>query len=262
MTTDNRCFANLFELVEDETGQFIPKQCSRKHKEGSNFCKIHGAVDGKRDIKASNYHGCDIVHEFNWQKNGSIETGPTYVFEKYKDKLISKFNQSRDSAASGNESDNSAPPIEVSGTKDFILRVGDGDHFRSSSSKCIWGIDSTEAQAKWFISNVTNGDRLWFVQSNSKGKIIAVATFKKKEKRVLGPLIPITQTNEDLGWTKTNGCWDTEVHYDNLYNLTSINLNSEIKGPRPIRLYNQKCQVNLPKEYEQIVRYSTISRNM
>jgi hypothetical protein len=39
MTTDNRCFVNLFELVEDETGQFIAKQCSRKHKEGSKFCK-------------------------------------------------------------------------------------------------------------------------------------------------------------------------------------------------------------------------------
>lgn len=256
--TNNCCFANLFELVKNDRGEFIPKQCAWKHKEGSKFCKKHGEVSGKYDKSASKYYGHDIVYEFKWQKNGSIETGPTYVFDKYKDKLMAKFNQSCGSEGSRNESDDSC--LEVSGIKDFILRVSDGVNFTNSSSKCIWGINSKDNVARWFKSNVKNGDRLWFVQSKSYGKIIAVATYKNSIERVIGPLISMTLTNEELGWT--NGSWDTEVHYDNLYNLTSSNLNSQIIGPRSIRLYNQKCQVDLPTEYDRIVRYSTITQNM
>jgi hypothetical protein len=69
-------------------------------------------------------------------------------------------------------------------------------------------------------------------------------------------------TNVELGWNKTEGDWDTEVHYKDLYNLTKCNLISEIKGAASIRLYNDKCKVNLITEYPQIIRYSKVTNSM
>ena len=81
-------------------------------------------------------------------------------------------------------------------------------------------------------------------------------------KRVIGPIIDLTLTNKELGWDKTEGEWDTEVHYKDLYNLTDLHLLSEIKGPVGIRPYNEKCKVNLVAEYQNIVRYSKVSQCM
>ena len=52
-----------------------------------------------------------------------------------------------------------------------------------------------------------------------------------------------------------DGEWDTEIHYKNLYNLTNFDLITGIKGATTIRKYNEKCRVNLPTEYPNIVRY-------
>jgi hypothetical protein len=142
----------------------------------------------------------------------------------------------------------------------WLLRIGDGKHFISSSSKGIWGITSSVTCIKGFLSRVKEGDFLWFVKSG--GQIIAVATFEYTQKRELGPLIQLTPSNEELGWIKTSGMWDTQVHFKNLYNLNKCEFYSEIKGPLTIRLYNDKCKVNLPKEYINIVRYSNITNSM
>ncbi len=142
----------------------------------------------------------------------------------------------------------------------WILRVGDGDHFWSSSIKNIWGIDSNnKSNTQVFINTVKSGDLLWFVQSNSKGKLIAVATFTEMKNRETGPLIALTLTNEELGWVKTKGNWDIEVHYKNLYDLRLCDLLSEIQSPKVIRKYNEKCKVNLPLEYPYIVKYSKVT---
>jgi hypothetical protein len=141
----------------------------------------------------------------------------------------------------------------------FILRVGDGLHFKSSSSRHIWGINSKTPFGKWFVKTARKGDLLWFVQSKTNGKLIAVATFVGNKDRVLGPLLALTPTNEELGWTKQKGKWDTELHYENLYNLSECELYSEIKGASTIRLYSDKCKVNLPNEYPYIVRYSKVA---
>ena len=69
-------------------------------------------------------------------------------------------------------------------------------------------------------------------------------------KRIVGPLLNFTLTNKELGWTETEGNWDTEVHYTDLYNLSDCELYSDIKAACSIRLYNDKCKVNLPIEYE------------
>jgi len=144
----------------------------------------------------------------------------------------------------------------------FLLYIGDGVHFNATSSKSIWGITSKHSFAKGFLTTAREGDLLWFVKSKTNGQLVAVATFTGTNKRILGPLIELTLTNSELGWDKSEGEWDTEVHYKDLYNLTHCNLISEIKGAAGIRLYNDKCKVNLITEYPQIVRYSKVTNSM
>lgn len=145
----------------------------------------------------------------------------------------------------------------------FILRIGDGVHFNASSSKSIWGINAKVIACKWFKSTVKAGDVLWFVKSKSKGQIVAMATFTETRERIIGPIIDLTLTNKELGWDKTDGEWDTEVHYKDLYNLTKFNLYTAIKSPLTIREYNrEKCKVDLPEEYPRIVRYSNTTNSM
>ena len=146
--------------------------------------------------------------------------------------------------------------------EDWLLRIGNGVHFNASSSKSIWGINTTTPPlGKYFMSNVKEGDRLWFVTSKSKGQIVAVSTFMCTKERVLGPLLDLTATNKELGWTVDEGDWNTEVHYKDLYNLTEYKMLSEIKCPSTIRRYDEKCKVNLPVEYPYIVRYCKPTSN-
>jgi len=144
----------------------------------------------------------------------------------------------------------------------FLLRIGDGDHFVSSSSHQLWGINSQTIFGKGFLRMARKGDLLWFVQSASKGQVIAVATFKGIQPRVLGPIINITPTNEELGWTKQLGEWDIEVHYKRLYDLRDSALHTEIKGAATIRLANDKCKINLPANYTTIVQTLTPTKEM
>jgi predicted secreted protein len=150
-------------------------------------------------------------------------------------------------------------------TTDWILRVGDGYNLIRSSRHKIWGIQTTTSpHGKYFIANVQPGDRLWFVKSKSNGKILAVATYRSHNKREFGPLINLSMTNDELGWTNEDTNWtsDCEVHYSDLYNLSNCELLTHIKGPTTIRKYDEKCRVNLPLEYGYIVRYSKISFEM
>ena len=144
----------------------------------------------------------------------------------------------------------------------FLLRIGNGIHFNASSSKSTWGINSKCAGEKGFMSTAKEGDLLWFVKSKTNGQLVAVATFTGIKKRILGPLLALTSTDEELGWDKTQGEWDIEIHYKNLYNLTHCSLFSEIKSPLVIRSYNIKCKVNLIDEYPHIVRYLKITTCM
>lgn len=149
-------------------------------------------------------------------------------------------------------------------TTDWLLRVGDGENFINSSRYRIWGIQSTSPANKHFIRNVNVGDRLWFVKSNSNGKIIAVATFQSLNKRELGPLVNFTMTNQELGWSGEGPDWtsDTEVHYSDMHGLSDCELLTHIKGPTTIRKYDDKCRVNLSIEYNNIIRYSRMTFEM
>jgi hypothetical protein len=146
-------------------------------------------------------------------------------------------------------------------TTDWLMRVGDGENLKQSSKYRIWGISSTVPINKYFIKNVKPGDRLWFVKSKSQGKLVAVARYRTHNMRELGPLVDITLTNEELGWTGSGEDWtaDVELHYTDLYGLNDCELLTHIKGPAPIRKYDEKCRVNLAVEYSYIVRYSRIT---
>ena len=163
-----------------------------------------------------------------------------------------------------NSNTNNSPRIQSSKMPNhFILRIGDGVHFNASSSKSIWGINSKVIACKWFKSIAKAGDVLWFVKSKSKGQIVAMATFTETRERIIGPIIDLTLTNKELGWDKTDGDWDTEVHYKDLYDLTKCKLHTGIKSPLTIREYNhEKCKVDLPEEYPRIVRYSNTTNSM
>ena len=142
----------------------------------------------------------------------------------------------------------------------WLLRVGSGKEFIQSSKYSIWGVKSTDIFATVpFLRDVKEGDELWFVQSGSL--LLAVATYTKQVKRDVGPLIAVTYTNEELGWKEGETC-DTEVHYKDLYNLTKCELMSEIKSPLVIRKYSDKCKIDLPVEYANIIKYSHITQTM
>ena len=146
-------------------------------------------------------------------------------------------------------------------TTDWLLRVGDGENLKCSSKYRIWGIQSTSPDGKYFVKNVKPGDRLWFVTSKSHGKLIAVATYRSHNTREFGPLIDISLTNEELGWTGSGPDWtsNVEVHYTDLYGLNDCELLTHIKGAATIRKYDEKCRVNLAVEYSYIVRYSRVT---
>ena len=142
----------------------------------------------------------------------------------------------------------------------WILRVADGVHFIKSQSFMLWGINSKHIY--WvpkFMKSVKENDIIWFVKKG-KGQVLGVATFTYHCKRELGPLVAVTSTNQELGWTETEGEWDTEVHYKDLYDVTELKLLTEIKSPLVGRLYNDKCKVNLPEEYANIIKYSKVIR--
>lgn len=144
---------------------------------------------------------------------------------------------------------------------DWILRCGDGENLKNSSKYRIWGISSKISTNKHFLKNVKPGDRLWFVKSKTQGKLVAVATYCSYNFREFGPLIDISLTNEEFGWSGSD--WssaDVEVHYTNLYGLNECELFTHIKGAATIRKYDEKCRVNLPVEYSYIVRYSNVQR--
>jgi hypothetical protein len=146
-------------------------------------------------------------------------------------------------------------------TVDWLLRVGDGKNLKSSSRYRIWVIQSITPGNKHFLKNVKPGDRLWFVKNKSLGKLIGVATYRSHNLREFGPLVNMTMTNEELGYTGDFLDWtmNTEIHYSDLYGLEKCDLLTHIKGASTIRKYDEKCRIDLPLEYSYIVRYSKIT---
>jgi hypothetical protein len=161
-------------------------------------------------------------------------------------------------SASSKLEDDTESDSEDSSENHWLLRIGDGVHFANSSKKNIWGVE--ECKSKKFLKNVKKGDKLWFVLTKSQGLLVSVATFDRVQKRELGPFIAVTATNHELGWTEQDGEWDTEVLFENQYDIRALNLLSRIQGQNSIHSYNESCKVNLPAEYDNIVHYSQVFR--
>jgi len=145
------------------------------------------------------------------------------------------------------------PIVSISGNvpTDWLVRVGDGKNFWNSNKHNMWGVKGT-----W---NIKKGDRMWFITSNSNGHAISVATFTHQNDRSFGPLLNLCMTDEELGW-EGNGGWDKEIHYEKLYDISHLNLQTKITGVSSRRKYNENCAINLPEEYPLIVRYSKVHR--
>lgn len=152
-------------------------------------------------------------------------------------------------------------------SKHYILRVGDGNNFKSSSNVSIWAVKS---RYKSFLQKVKEGDKLWFIKNKERndtynGRIIAVANFVSKNERCVGPLISITPNNDELGWDEKGGFCDIEIHYNNLFNLTECNLFTGQKNQTTICEYDNiqdGLLLDLITEYEYICKYSKITKKM
>jgi hypothetical protein len=151
-------------------------------------------------------------------------------------------------------------------SNNYLLRVGNGNNFMNSVPLSIWACKS---KYKTFLSNVKEGDKLWFIRNKQKGsphngKVIAVADFVCKNKRETGPLVSITPDNEELGWDQVGDTCDIEIHYTNLYLLNECNLYTGQNGQSAVVEYEhikEKCLVNLCVEYEYIVKYCNVVKD-
>lgn len=133
----------------------------------------------------------------------------------------------------------------------WLLRIGDGQHFNSSKLFNIWGVNSNLNLVKYFLSKVKYNDVLWFIPGKCNGQIFALANFKHYTLRNIENNTDLS--NEDLGWIKQQGQWDTEIHFFNLIEMKEKKY-TEINGPSTIRLFNQeKCKINLPELYQTII---------
>jgi|LakMenEpi03Aug12_release.lakeMendotaPanAssembly.Ray.scaffolds.fasta_scaffold974395_2 hypothetical protein len=142
----------------------------------------------------------------------------------------------------------------------WFVRVGDGENFRGSIKHKLWALKSWASDGKNFLSNAKDGDSLWFL-TNWKGgrKLIGVATFIETKKRELGPLINVTRTNEELEWT--NGSWDVEIHFKDLYLIDKLNMSPDVGFQSSLlRVKSTKCTIDFDLEYANIVKYSQVEK--
>jgi hypothetical protein len=97
-------------------------------------------------------------------------------------------------------------------------RKGGVENFAGSMERGIWGMNSASGEAKGFLNKVKPGDRLWFSVPSEKGwthqwHATAVIT-SPPTKRVLGPLVALSASDEELGWGGAyKGTWDIELYF-------------------------------------------------
>jgi hypothetical protein len=82
-----RCQALVWMLEKNAEGEWIPQRCTRGCEEGSDYCKGHGAVDGKKCADCSAYHGEDVIHGFKHEHLGTIHES-SYVITKFWNELV------------------------------------------------------------------------------------------------------------------------------------------------------------------------------
>ncbi len=146
------------------------------------------------------------------------------------------------------------------------MRIGDGVNFENSSNFKVWGCK--KRTSKSFLNEIKNGDIIWFVPnqdtSGQKGKIYYCAIYQSHQERVTGPLIALTETNEELGWHNVenwNSDWDVQIHYTKLFKINNLNLQINIAGRQTSKgkISDEMCEnFNINSEWNNINKYSSI----
>jgi hypothetical protein len=96
----------------------------------------------------------------------------------------------------------------------------------------IWGYNSdtccglptvSNSRHKLLLKSIHDNTCYVLFLPNNKSGIIGLAKIKGISKRELGPLIPISSTNEDNGWTQKGlNNWDYEMIIDKYWDLTKL----------------------------------------
>ena len=147
----------------------------------------------------------------------------------------------------------------------WIIRVGDGDNFMKSSKINVWGIPDNSNASICFINNVKKGDVLWFITSNSGGKIIAVATYEEMLCVIPTPNRFMNSSKNALmdnlsieDFTYKQDAPNMLMRYKDLYVLSEIEhpeLLTRMKSIRMMSIYKYRgiednhCKVDLDMEY-------------
>ena len=141
----------------------------------------------------------------------------------------------------------------MSTIKHWLFRVGpDASNLYACSKHNIWGVNSSNSNARKFVREANQGDIIWFVKGASKGLLISYATYVQSIKRVKGE----NMTDEELGWfyqcpwVKNTG-WDIEIQFENYSDIENMGLLSKIQQSANPRRYSEKCMVNLPRVYQE-----------
>ena len=149
----------------------------------------------------------------------------------------------------------------------WIIRIPDYASFANVSYYKFWLFDSKNLwNCKRFQENIRKGDTIWFMKSGSKGRILAMATFKRLEARKLGPLINISMTNQELELPKEMEKVDTEIHFHKFFDLQELRINADIRFSRDFfeidKEMNQDVYKVLVEEYNLIKRYGRLPRHL
>ena len=144
-------------------------------------------------------------------------------------------------------------------TKHWLIRVQDGENFRNSLHP-FWGVKSGAINKKTFkrgngiktiVEKINPGDILWFFTSKAYGgKVIGMSEFTNYYDRHDEPLIPVhTYSNREQNW-KGDEDWSIQIHYKNLYNTETQNLNMVLQCGGVILEYETFKNKGLPDLYE------------
>ena len=142
----------------------------------------------------------------------------------------------------------------MSTIKHWLFRVGpNAQNLYDCYKYNIWGVNSSNINARKFVREANQGDIIWFVKGASKGLLISYATYVQAINRVKGE----NMSNEELGWFEQcswvkNTGWDIEIQFENYVDVENMGLLSQIKCQTNPRLYSEKCMVNLPRVYQEL----------
>ena len=149
----------------------------------------------------------------------------------------------------------------------WLIRIGDGNNWHSASRYSRWDFRTRNKNSylipttNTFCESVKEGDILWFVTAGSGGEIVGMAIFQRWEDRSWID----DMTDKEIGYeNQERAIWDRTLYYRDLYDMRDRPQNmkflTHIKSPTMFRKYNNKCKVNLPLLYQNIMMFSGIRR--